>query len=70
MTQGAVMAFEADHGLTTDGIPGPIVWHTLICGGAPQRDARSPTATCSSTGACRRTLTLWNDGQTILHRRR
>ena len=30
MTQGAVMAFQHDHGLTVDGIPGPVVWHTLI----------------------------------------
>ncbi len=30
VTQGAVMAFQADHGLAVDGIPGPTTWHTLI----------------------------------------
>ncbi len=30
MTQGAVMAFQHDHGLAVDGIPGPMTWHTLI----------------------------------------
>src|SRR5262249_31555138 len=30
MTQGAVMAFQSDHGLAVDGIPGPTTWHTLI----------------------------------------
>ena len=49
MTQAAVMAFEADHGLTVDGIPGPIVWHTLISGGARRATAPAPTATSSST---------------------
>ncbi len=30
MTKGAVMAFENDHGMTTDGIPSAAVWHALI----------------------------------------
>ena len=41
MTQGAVMAFEADHGLTTDGIPGPVVWHTLISAALHNESAHS-----------------------------
>jgi hypothetical protein len=30
LTKGAVMAFEDDHGLATDGLPGPDVWKALI----------------------------------------
>jgi peptidoglycan hydrolase-like protein with peptidoglycan-binding domain len=30
VTRGAVMAFENDHGLTTDGAPGPSVWKALF----------------------------------------
>ena len=30
MTRGAVMAFENDHGMTTDGAPGPAVWKGLF----------------------------------------
>jgi peptidoglycan hydrolase-like protein with peptidoglycan-binding domain len=30
MTQGAVMAFENDHGMTTDGVAGPSVWKALF----------------------------------------
>ena len=30
MTQGALMVFETDHGLTADGLPGPAVWKALI----------------------------------------
>jgi peptidoglycan hydrolase-like protein with peptidoglycan-binding domain len=30
ITEGAVMTFESQHGLRTDGIAGPIVWDSLI----------------------------------------
>ena len=30
ITRGAVMAFEDEHGLATDGIAGPLVWHALL----------------------------------------
>jgi peptidoglycan hydrolase-like protein with peptidoglycan-binding domain len=30
ITEGAVMQFEEDHGLTTDGIAGPQVWSTML----------------------------------------
>ncbi len=30
MTQGAVMSFEENNGLATDGVAGPIVWATLL----------------------------------------
>ena len=30
MTQGALMAFENEHGLATDGVAGPTVWKSLL----------------------------------------
>jgi len=30
IVKGAVMSFEADHGLATDGIAGPLVWQALL----------------------------------------
>ena len=30
ITKGAVMSFEADHGLGTDGVAGPLVWQALL----------------------------------------
>ncbi len=30
MTRGAIMAFESDHGMTTDGVAGPGLWKALI----------------------------------------
>jgi hypothetical protein len=68
MTQGAVMAFEADHGLTTDGIPGPIVWHTLISAALHNETAHSYSYVLVHRSVPQ-TLTLWNDGQTILSAR-
>ncbi len=65
MTQGAVMAFEADHGLTTDGIPGPIVWHTLISAALHNETAHSYSYVLVHRSVPQ-TLTLWNDGETIL----
>ena len=55
MTQGAVMSFEHDQGLAVDGIAGPLVWHSLIAAALKGDPSRTPTATSSSTGRCRRT---------------
>ncbi|HEX4520696.1 MAG TPA: L,D-transpeptidase family protein [Gaiellaceae bacterium] len=65
MTQGAVMAFEADHGLTADGIPGPIVWHTLISAALQGDNAHSYSYVLVHRSVPQ-TLTLWNNGETIL----
>jgi peptidoglycan hydrolase-like protein with peptidoglycan-binding domain len=65
MTQGALMAFENDHGLTTDGIAGPAVWRALI--GAAVADHRSAfgyTYVTVSTGS--QSLNLWHNGNTVL----
>jgi peptidoglycan hydrolase-like protein with peptidoglycan-binding domain len=65
MTQGAVMAFESDHGLDVDGIPGPIVWHTLISSALKGETAHSYSYVLVRRSVPQ-TLMLWNDGQTIL----
>jgi peptidoglycan hydrolase-like protein with peptidoglycan-binding domain len=65
MTQAAVMSFENDHGLTVDGIPGPIVWHTLIKAAIDgQRTSSYSYVLVHRTVP--QTLILWNNGQTIL----
>jgi hypothetical protein len=68
MTQAAVMAFEHDHSLDVDGIPGPIVWHTLI-ESALQGDRSHSYSYVLVHRSVPQTLTLWNDGQTILEAR-
>ena len=65
MTQAAVMAFESDHGLTVDGIPGPVVWHTLIKA-AIDGDSAHGYSYVLVHRTVPQTLILWNDGQVIL----
>ena len=68
MTQAAVMAFESDHGLAVDGIPGPIVWHTLIRAALGGDQARSYSYVLVHR-TVPQNLILWNDGETILQTR-
>jgi peptidoglycan hydrolase-like protein with peptidoglycan-binding domain len=65
LTRGAVMAFENDHGLATDGDPGPLVWKTLIAATlSGQHSSFGYTFVMVSRGSQR--LTLWHSGQTVL----
>jgi hypothetical protein len=65
MTQGAVMAFQSDHGLAVDGIPGPATWHTLIKAalGGDKPQLYSYVVVHRTVP---QTLTLWSDGQVVL----
>jgi hypothetical protein len=65
MTQGAVMAFQADHGLAVDGIPGPTTWHTLIQAALAGQRARLYSYVVVHRSVPQ-TLTLWSGGQVIL----
>ena len=65
MTQGAVMAFQHDHGLTVDGIPGPMTWHTLIKA-AMANDTTSSYSYVLVHRNVPQTLTLWSNGHTVL----
>ncbi|MDQ6841653.1 MAG: L,D-transpeptidase family protein [Actinomycetota bacterium] len=65
MTRGAVMAFENDHGLSPDGVPGPEVWRTLISAVLTGRSSRSGYTFVSVDEATQR-LTLWHDGQSVV----
>jgi hypothetical protein len=65
MTQGAVMAFQSDHGLAVDGIPGPTTWHTLISA-ALKRETAHFYSYVVVHRTVPQTLTLWSDGHVIL----
>jgi peptidoglycan hydrolase-like protein with peptidoglycan-binding domain len=65
VTRGALMAFENDHGLAADGVPGPIVWRALIS--AVLKDRRSSFGyTFVSVSVASQQLTLWHSGHTVL----
>ena len=66
MTRGAVMAFERDHGLTTDGLAGRRVWQALL-GAAIAGRAVAPHYTfVMVTRAVPQSLALWHDGRIVL----
>jgi hypothetical protein len=65
--QGAVMAFEADHGLGLDGVAGPQVWATVLKAvAAGQNDTHGYTYAIASESNPE-TLTIWHNGHIVLH---
>ena len=67
MTQGALMAFQDDHGLTTDGVAGAAVWRSLI--GAAVLGKQSGFGYSFVTvdrNASPQSLNLWHNGRTVL----
>ena len=67
MTQGALMAFENDHGLTADGVAGPAVWKALISRVlAGKRSTLRLHVRDRSARARRRRSTLWHNGKTVI----
>jgi peptidoglycan hydrolase-like protein with peptidoglycan-binding domain len=65
MTRGALMAFQNDHGLAADGVPGATVWRSLINAAlSGRRSSAGYTYVMVSTGS--QSLNLWHNGRTIL----
>jgi len=64
VTQGAIMTFESQHGLTTDGLAGPKVWNALLlAAGAGQTNSFGHYDFVEvSTQIPERTV-VWRDGQ-------
>jgi peptidoglycan hydrolase-like protein with peptidoglycan-binding domain len=65
VTQGAVMAFEADHGLSIDGVAGPILWRALLGAVAHRDDTTRPYAWIVITETEPETLYVWRAGHVI-----
>jgi hypothetical protein len=64
--KGAVMAFEADHGLAIDGIPGPEVWRALLSAIAANQVNKHGYTYAIASEANPETLTIWHDGRVVL----
>ncbi len=65
MMKGALMAFENDHGLTTDGVAGPNVWKALMAAAV----AGHPSSfgyTFAMVSVSAQHLVLWHNGKTVL----
>ncbi|MGO9753011.1 MAG: L,D-transpeptidase family protein [Solirubrobacteraceae bacterium] len=66
MTKGAIMAFENDHGMTTDGLAGPSVWKALIAAViAGDKSSFGYTFVYVSEGSPE-SINVWHDGKTVV----
>ena len=64
--QGAVRAFEADHGMIMDGTAGPLVWKKLFTAAVrDQRNHHGYTYALARQNASPETLTVWHNGRVI-----
>ncbi len=65
ITTGAVMEFEAAHGLSTDGVAGPLVWKTLLKAAAEQQVTTAPYDYVYVSQASPEFVTVWRDGVNV-----
>jgi len=67
LVRGAVMAFQAQHHLTINGVAGPKFWHTLFVAAERwNRNMLGYTYAIVSKGSPE-TLTIWHNGRVVLH---
>ena len=67
IVKGAVMAFEADHGLAMDGVAGLQVWATLLKAVAAGQDNTHGYTYAIARESNPETLTIWHDGRIVQH---
>jgi hypothetical protein len=65
--QGAVMAFESDHGLAIDGVAGSQVWTSVLKAVAAGRANTHGYTYAIAHEGNPETLTIWHNGQVVLH---
>jgi hypothetical protein len=65
VTRGALMAFENDHGLLADGVPGPAVWKTLINAVVAGKHSSFGYSFVTVSRASQ-SLSLWHSGRTVI----
>ncbi|HMK62883.1 MAG TPA: L,D-transpeptidase family protein [Acidimicrobiales bacterium] len=66
ITSGAVMAFEAQHGLATDGVAGPQVWNALLSAVAQgQTDSNPDYDWADVSTTVPESVTVWRNGSPL-----
>lgn len=63
--KGAVMAFEADHGLTLDGVVGPQVWRAMFRALTLDQTNKHGYTYALASQKLPETLTVWHNGKII-----
>jgi peptidoglycan hydrolase-like protein with peptidoglycan-binding domain len=66
ITQGAVMSFQAQHGLVPDGFAGPLVWHELIGATIAGRTNPAGYSYVLVRKHTPQSITVWHDGYVIV----
>ena len=66
LTKGAVMAFELDHGLATDGVAGPVVWKALISAALKDQVSKFGYTYVSVTMGSPEAIAVWHNGKTVV----
>jgi peptidoglycan hydrolase-like protein with peptidoglycan-binding domain len=66
MVQGAIMAFEDQHGMTTDGTLGPAVWQALVQAALARQHNTFGYTFVSVTETSPERLTLWHNGRVLM----
>lgn len=64
-TTGAIMAFELDHDLPTDGLPGPVVWASMFQAVAARDVTTRPYDYLLISQTLPETLYVWREGKII-----
>jgi peptidoglycan hydrolase-like protein with peptidoglycan-binding domain len=65
VTEGAVMAFEADHGLPTDGVAGAVLWRSLLDAVAQRVVTTRPYTWVVVSETDPETLYVWRAGHVV-----
>ena len=65
MTRGALMAFERDQGLTTDGLAGPAVWQALVRAAVANHFQTFGYTYAMVQRALPQSLTIWHNGKIV-----
>jgi peptidoglycan hydrolase-like protein with peptidoglycan-binding domain len=66
LTKGAVMAFENDHGLMTDGIAGPVVWKALISAALNNQTSKFGYTYVTVTEGSPEAISVWHNGRAVV----
>jgi peptidoglycan hydrolase-like protein with peptidoglycan-binding domain len=64
--QGAIMAFEQQHGLKVDGVAGPAVWDDLLTAVAAHDVNKNGYTYAIASEGNPETLTIWHNGRPVL----
>jgi peptidoglycan hydrolase-like protein with peptidoglycan-binding domain len=66
LTKGAVMAFESEQGMATDGVAGPAVWKALMQATVSEKKSPFGYTYVSVSEGSPETIHVWHNGKTVV----